>query len=169
MKREKPSDAKPVIDAREFAGAGEVLEGVLPVAGFERLAGLLSGKNGEVRYRLRGTRDALNRPALGLEFETAVEVTCQRCLQPFTLPLAGANRLRLVDREPEWTGEEIEAAEEDDEIVASAALDVAELVEDEVLLALPLAPRHARCEVAGGKADLGRESPFKVLEKLKHR
>jgi uncharacterized protein len=97
-------------------------------------------------------------------------VTCQRCLQQFELPVSGQNRLRVVDADPEWSAEDAEfAAQGDDEIVASTALDVRALIEDEVLLAMPLAPRHEHCELAGGKIEVKRESPFGILAKLQKR
>ncbi len=160
--------AIPVINARDFARAGELLEGSVPVVRLERLVTALSGPEGEVRYRLKGASDMHGRDTLELEFETRVGLICQRCLQPFQLPVAGHNRLRLVDSEPAWSENEIEiAAEADDEIVASSAFDVQALLEDEMLLALPLAPRHAQCEVAGGKIELKRDSPFGALTQLK--
>jgi uncharacterized protein len=87
----------------------------------------------------------------------------------------------LLDAAPEWTADAAEFdAGGEDEIVASAAQDVAALIEDEVLLALPLAPRHEHCQIAsgvaggvggktGGRDTVGRESPFGVLARLKDR
>jgi uncharacterized protein len=171
MSRVGSQDGKqaiPVINAREFARAGETLEGSVPVARLERLVTALSGPEGEVRYRLKGDHDMHGRDTLELAFEASVGLTCQRCLQSFQLPLTGHNRLRLVDSEPAWSADEIEiAADDDDEIVASKAFDVRALLEDEMLLALPLAPRHAQCEVAGGKIELKRDSPFGGLTQLK--
>jgi uncharacterized protein len=56
--------------------------------------------------------------------------------------------------------------------MATAALDAEALIEDEVLLSLPWAPRHQHCELASGidgGAKPGRESPFGVLARLKNR
>jgi len=93
------------------------------------------------------------------------------------LPLEVNNRFRLTDSEPEWSAETAEIdANGEDEIVATVALDVAALIEDELLLTLPLAPRHEHCKLAiGGSDDAGnigkidRESPFDVLARLKRR
>jgi uncharacterized protein len=165
-----PDSTAPVINAREFARGGETLAGNVPIAALARLAASLSGRDGEIRYRLQGATDKYGKATLELEFDTCVRLVCQRCLQQFELPLAGRNRLRLIDAEPAWSAEQAEvAADDDDEIVASAAFDVRALIEDEVLLALPLAPRHGECEVTGGRIEVRRESPFGVLAQLKKR
>jgi len=62
-----------------------------------------------------------------------------------------------------------EIAEADDDIdraLASKAMDVGQIVEDEVILALPTAPRHDSCRMAGATARAG-ESPFGKLAVLK--
>src|ERR1700681_2977670 len=87
----------PVIDAREFARNGETVAGGVPIADLQRLAAGLSGRDGEVSYRLRGATDKHGKATLELEFDTSVQLTCQRCLQQLVLPLSGKNRLRLID------------------------------------------------------------------------
>jgi uncharacterized protein len=160
----------PFINTRDFARQGEKLEGRLKIAGFERLAAVLSGSGGELHYRLQGATDRHGNATLEVDFDTSVEVTCQRCLQKFELPVSGRNRFRLIDAEPEWSVENTEvAAGGDDEIVTSTALDVRALIEDEVLLVMPLAPRHEHCELAGGRIEIKRESPFGILAKLQKR
>jgi uncharacterized protein len=165
------------IDAREFAQLGQVQEGRLPLAGLSRLAVLLCDTGGDVEYRLQGSVDKHGKMGLALKIRSRVRVVCQRCLAPMELPLEVDNRFRLIDSEPGWSAEtaEVDAGEED-EIVADAALDVVALVEDELLLALPFAPRHEHCKLAGGGSEnagsdgiTGRESPFGVLARLKGR
>jgi uncharacterized protein len=165
------------IDAREFARLGQVQEGALPLAGFSRLGALLSDTGGGVEYRLQGSVDRHGKMGLALKIRSRVRVICQRCLAPMELPLEVDNRFRLIDSEPEWSMEtaEIDAGGED-EIVAGPELDVAALIEDELLLALPLAPRHEHCRLASGESEnagsdgkTGRASPFGVLARLKDR
>jgi len=162
-----------VIDAREFARLGLVLEGRLPVAGFSRLASALCDCDGDLSYRLQGDVDERGNAALELELEVGVRVICQRCLEQLELPLRVRNRFRLLDAVPAWTADAAEIdAGGDDEIVAGAPLDVEALIEDEVLLTLPWAPRHEHCELAGergGRDGIGRESPFGVLARFKNR
>ena len=130
----------------------------------------MSSRNGDVRYRVQGGVDERGQATLELAIDAQVELVCQRCLQPFKLPLAIHNRLRLLDAEPGWSVEEAErAGHGEDEIVADSALDLRALVEDELLLALPLSPRHESCEFAGGSNETRRESPFGVLAQLRKR
>ena len=80
---------------------------------------------------------------LGLQADTTVVLQCQRCLQ------ALASRVR-VDRRFRFVADEAAAAALDEQIddevlVLTPALDLRDLLEDELLLALPLVPRHDRC------------------------
>ncbi|HET7199726.1 MAG TPA: DUF177 domain-containing protein [Burkholderiales bacterium] len=72
----------------------------------------------------------------------SIDLLCQRCLEPLRLPLA-------IDAELQLAGSPREILEADDEIdrvLASRHMSIGELVEDEVMLALPMAPRHETCE-----------------------
>ena len=88
---------------------------------------------------------------------------------PLRFPLYIANTLLLV-RADEPLPEETDAPDAPDWIVAGAAMDVATLIEDEILLELPFAPRHP-VGTCGVRDDAGREgraaSPFAGLAALK--
>jgi uncharacterized protein len=82
-------------------------------------------------------------------------------------------RLRFVRDEAQ--AETLDAESEDDVLALPRWLDARELVEDEMLLALPLVPRHDRCpqplpmsaEVSADEAVSDRPNPFAVLQSLK--
>ena len=83
---------------------------------------------------------------LHLQGDTDVVLQCQRCL----LPLSEAVH---VDRHFRFVADEAAAAALDDEIedevlVLAKSLNLRDLVEDEMLLALPLVPRHEICPEA---------------------
>jgi uncharacterized protein len=87
---------------------------------------------------------------------------CQRCLAPLVVPLVVDAELELAD-----SAGEIATAEDDiDRVVASPAMPLAQLVEDELLLALPMVPRHEACEPPGEGYDAG-ASPFAALGRLR--
>lgn len=134
--------APAVIDTLEFARSGERLGGILPVASLKRLEDILYDTTGELEYEIRGTRDSRRREQLQLSVSGTLRLQCQRCLGQFDYTLGVASVLALVARgaRPDTDLDELEAP---DAIEASAELEVAGLIEDEVLLALPLAPRHA--------------------------
>ena len=84
-----------------------------------------------------------------LELATTVELTCQRCLEPFELPIAERTELMFVEPDEAGTSipEEVEPVELDD-----GRLLPARLIEDELIVAIPLVPKHARVEDCGSLA-----------------
>jgi uncharacterized protein len=127
-----------------FARAGEDLSGELRLAGLERLADVLVAADGVLSYRLRGGIEA-GRPVLRLGVATTVTLLCQRCLSPYRQALR-IERVFPIARDEA----QLEFWERDDPLldalVADPELDVQTLVEDEILLSLPVAPRHAEGE-----------------------
>lgn len=141
--------AAAVIDSLEFARSHDELRGSVAVASLGRLEDVLFDRSGEVGYVLRGTHDGRNRPLIGVELDGALNLRCQRCLGRLEFPLVVDNALRLVLPGETPDPEELEDPEAPDVIEAQAALDVHALVEDEILLALPFAPRHAEGACGG--------------------
>jgi len=156
---------QPVIDGLEFARTGSKLHGACPVAGFPRLHDLLRTDEGTLQYELLGVAQERGYPALRLKVGGALQLVCQRCLGAFEFPLHIDVSLGLAATQAEIDAEPLEA-EGLERIVASREMAVRDLVEDEVLLAIPLAPRHERC--AGREAGAaGRDdSPFAGLRGL---
>jgi uncharacterized protein len=74
-----------------------------------------------------------------------LELPCQRCLDPIRIPIVIDAELQLAQNAREIS----EADDEIDRVLASRRMDVAWLVEDEVILALPMAPRHEECVPSG--------------------
>jgi uncharacterized protein len=147
--------AQAVIDSLEFARTGQSLSGSLPLPALTRLRDFLFDDLGEVRFEVRGWHDARRRPVLTLEISGVLHLQCQRCLGALDYALELSSTVRLASGGEAGAGEFDEA--EDEWIEASAALDIAGLVEDEILLSLPYAPRHGegRCppdaRAAGGE------------------
>ncbi|MET0382673.1 MAG: DUF177 domain-containing protein [Burkholderiaceae bacterium] len=80
---------------------------------------------------------------LALTADADVVLQCQRCLSPLDETVRVDRRFRFVDDEA--TAAALDDEMEDDALALSPTLDLRELVEDEMLLALPLVPRHAQC------------------------
>ena len=142
--------AQVVIDPLRFARSGESLSGALSAVDLPRLADRLAGAIGDVRFSLVGQSDVTSRPSLRLRVEAEVPLTCQRCLEPFEYALRADVTLLLARNEAELARWE----EQDplcDGLVAEANMDIKALVEDELLLGLPVAPRHAEgdCRPSG--------------------
>ncbi len=148
------------IDGPRFAVGREVVAGVLEIGDLPRLAE--SGcAAASMRFSLRGDADA--RATLTIKVAGRLVLTCQRCLGALTFPVAVASVLELAGSQAE-----IDAAEDErDRVLASAAMDVAVLVEDEVILAVPMVPMHAQCEGAVAAPRREEASPFAVLAGVK--
>ncbi len=165
LSRNRPR-LKRIPDAFVFAREGRVLEGTLPVSGFERLHDLLTEVTGDLSFRLQGSKGLHGELMLHLEVSGTLPLTCQRCLSAVPFNLDVDSLLELVPEGADMSQDELEDDTRDFLPVASE-LDVAGLVEDEILLALPVAPRHEKCGLPGA-ADAGeRINPFATLAGLK--
>ena len=156
------SRAFPVIDGLRFASERGELQGCLPLAAFPRLAEMGVRTDEGVAFSLRGGTSPLGKPSLRVQARGVLEMTCQRCLAPVAVPLAVESELELSESEAAIAA----ADDEIDRVLAGPAMPVARLVEDEVLLALPMVARHEHCTPrAEGPDDAG--SPFAALAALK--
>jgi uncharacterized protein len=153
---------QPVIDGLEFARSGSKLQGAWPVADFPRLRDALRTDEGTLQCELRGVPEELGRPALRLRVDGALQFVCQRCLGALEYPLHIEVSLQLAATQAEIDAEPLEA-EGPERIVASREMPVHDLIEDELLLAIPLAPRHERCAGGGTPAVHEKRSPFSGL------
>ena len=170
------------LDMAGFAQAEGWLEGDWPLARMPRLlqdALPLSTDSPaqQVRWSARGAR----RPVSGGEAEirlhlqahTALDLTCQRCLQPMTVQLQVQPTLRFVRGEDR--AEALDEDSDEDVLALTPSLDLLSLVEDELILALPLVPRHGACPqplpMSAGEQDLqdgdGGEHAFAALASLR--
>jgi uncharacterized protein len=158
------------IDAFQFSRLKERREGELAVADFARLGEELADRSGTIRWALQGGADALGHPQLTMSVSATVRLMCQRCLSPFAFEVAAESVLVLA--KDDAAADEIDAMLADDSIdviVGSKAMNVLELIEDEVLLAILLSPKHAVCPDQVGQdveaaASAKRSSPFEVLK-----
>ena len=159
---------QPVIDGFEFASAGATQQGVLPLSGFERLRDLLASDEGEVAYELKGVRDERGRPSLRLRVQGTLQLRCQRCLAPLAFAVSADELLVLAATQAEIDADPGDV-ESPDRVLAAKDMAVAELVEDELILVLPYAPRHRECAPAARACEGATARPFAGLrDKLKH-
>ncbi len=156
---------RPYIDSLDFARHGERISGQVPFAELPRLQEWLDNPQGVLDYTLQGGTDHLGRPVLDLGLHGSCRLRCQRCLGGLDYAIRHEMRLVLCDQ----AGlDELDDDDEDfDGILAEAHMDVVMLLEDEVLLGLPIAPRHDACQAEAGKYGREGKHPFAVLEKLK--
>lgn len=160
-----------LIDIFEFCRLKEEREGEVAVADLNRLVDEAADDSGILRWSLRGGSNRMGHLQLMLQISGSVQLRCQRCLIPFAFSIESESTLILAPDEK--SADEIDKLLDDDAIeviVGSHDFDIVRLIEDEALLALPLAPKHAICPdnaaidaLKGAKKD----SPFSVLKNLK--
>ena len=126
-------------DLTVLADRGAVLEGSIELSQLGRLKGLLGSTEGTVRARIslrRGYDDLL---LVALECEAQLELVCQRCLEPVQHELRERVDFAVAETEDSWAvlpqGMELIALNGD-------RLQPATLIEDELIVSLPLVPRH---------------------------
>ena len=155
-----------VINSLAFARDAASLQGELPIAGLARLHDMLVDSTGCISYRAEGRLGPRNRPQLLLQLDGVLSVCCQRCLEGIAYPLKVRGVLEFVADEEELTQEEVED-DSKDFLPAQSELDVAALIEDEIILDLPSAPRHESCALPDTGREAGETSPFSVLKSIK--
>lgn len=186
------------LDVKAFIEAEAQLTGQTPVAGMPRLASAATDEADlaslpAVRWRASGRTVAqrVGEPQLWLDLEAEAELdmACQRCLQPVRECMRVSRSIRFARDEAEAA--RLDADSDDDVLAISRQFHLLELLEDELIMAQPIVPRHDRCPsdivklmqddsetpVPGGVApgDAARESPeeqphpFAALAALKKR
>lgn len=155
-----------VINSLVFAREARSLQGELPIASLTRVLDKLTDSVGELRYRIEGQLGPRNRAQLLLQLDGVLSVCCQRCLEGIDYPVRLRSVLEFVDDEEDLTQEEIED-DSKDFLPAQSELDVVALIEDEIILDLPSAPRHENCALPDTGQGTGKVSPFSVLQGLK--
>lgn len=159
------------IDPLKWADRDAPFVASLPVQRFQRLLAGLPENAGAVQVTCRLRRDPRGLVLLTGELYADVVMTCQRCLDAVTIPVAADMSLFLLPDE-----ELAERLDESEDYVVydEGHCDLLAVLEDELILALPLVPRHDDCEPAVVLAEpetdvpvAQKENPFLVLAGLK--
>ena len=162
-----------VIEPLSLATQGRTLSGRLPLASLLRLAPLLRGGDGEVSFELHFDKDPVGAPFVKGSVQAVVTLQCQRCMEDMACPLSARVSLGIVrNREA--------AAQLSDELdpllLSEGDVTVESIVEDELILALPIVAMHEVADCPRGDlartaddtaAGSGRKNPFAVLADLK--
>lgn len=164
------------------------MKGELPLTDAPRVAESVlraadGAAEGPVQWSAVGSMQPVSGAAPQCVVDLAIRATatleCQRCLQPMTLPLLVERRFRFVAGEDEAARLDDEL--EEDVLALSPRFDLLALIEDELLLAMPLVPRHDACpdppaalSMANGNAATapeaskdGEDHPFAALAALR--
>lgn len=138
------------VDSVVFARKGETLAGRCALTAMPRLLAAGVGAEGEIEWLVQGSvgRDEMQRMREFLRVKVGFSpwMTCSRCLEPVQVrDVTTDTSFRLAASEAQAALED--RVEDSLEVIAGhPALDLAALVEDEAILALPMAPTHDLCE-----------------------
>lgn len=158
------------IEPRKFAQHGVQVAGAIPADGLQRLAGVAQAVQAVAVDLQFAVAETKHRVVTG-RFDGHVVMQCQRCLESVELHLGGEVSLAMV-----WSEDDARALPSEYEpwVVAQEQADLYEIIEEELLLALPLVPTHdydcmdrsalaPKVVVEPGKHN----NPFQVLARLK--
>lgn len=142
-----------VHELEALARRESVLSGDIDFARLPRLVGLLESDRGSVRASLRFRQHGEGWPIIVLEYDTTVRLECQRCLEPVEYRLGERIEFAVL----ESASLELRLPKEYEPLVLEdERLRPATLVEDEIIVSLPLVPRHEPPHVCAhriGRAD----------------
>ena len=153
-----------------MVSARRVLEGEVPLSAMPRLSSLLDASEGRARYLIEFGRDELHVPYARLQVDAELPLVCQRSMQAFVMPARIEQALGLIRDEAEEAalppGYEALLVPEDGRLVP------VELVEDELILAVPVVPVAPGSEAVERDwpvdgEDVEASNPFAALSALK--
>lgn len=164
------------VDLRRLVASRAAISASQPLAALERLRAAVTDATGNAEIALQFGVDERGLKLCDGEVSCEVQVICQRCLKPMPLALASTFTLALV-----WSDDEARAlpGDVDPLIVGEEPMDLREVIEDELLVALPIVAFHdeTECSASGHYSSAPppselveaapADNPFNVLERLK--
>lgn len=157
------------VNSNALAREHREVSGKLAIADLQRLHYVLFEPSGEVDYKLGGSVDKDGVAWLELHLDAKLSLLCQRCLGPMAFREQATRKFKLVPQ-GQPLGDPAEEPDDIEEIHAEEDLDVAALVEDEIILTLPMVAVHedGKCAAPRSDQDDGeKKSPFSSLSVLK--
>jgi uncharacterized protein len=157
------------IEPKRLARTGETIAGQYAIQDMQRLGGLLYDNSGTVIFRLEfNFDDNQNIPYIRGSIETQVNIPCQRCLGGMEFRINNPVFLGVVSNQAEYA---ILPDECDPLQLEAGSIALQGLIEDELILALPISSMHEADECKATELlneinDKGRSSPFAALDKL---
>ena len=166
------------VDPIRLATRGEHLQGTIPIKQMKRLISALSDVEGDVYVNAEFSVDINQVVILAGEIKTDTKLICQRCMGEMELPIALDFQLAFVrtEAEMEKLPEGYEAT-----LIDNTTMMLSDIIEDEILLALPPIPKHLDESCSSDSVTEGwdsqqnepdteiveRDNPFDILASLK--
>lgn len=180
MSREFPD----FIDPWRAADGERRIGGTIPLARLKRLTPLLESVDGVAKFDLQFGYDAQRRAVVDVDVSAPLTLTCQRSLEPYVEEARQQSTLLVI---ADMAEQALLSSDEEYVLVPEGRLAVADLVEDELLLAVPQVPKNPNVDTvwsstteeadkdgkgsrrsSGVQGDAGenRQRPFEALAEL---
>ena len=158
------------LDAWRMVAARRQFEGRLPLSVLSRLRGSLADVEGECGFSLEFGQDALQVPYIELSIDAGLPLVCQRSLERFVFPVRSVQRLGLIRDEADEAA--LPEGYEPLLVPEDGLVRPADLVQDELVLAVPVVPVAPGSEPvehtwSAGEEEIKAASPFAALASLK--
>jgi uncharacterized protein len=174
MQTQLPTELPVTVDFVRQVELNRTIEGIYPISKFARLGEVLLSNEGYVTAKLEFT-NSIGIPSLRGKVSAKLLVECQRCLNPVEIEVSGRFKFALVNSEEEF---ELLPEEFEPYLLEGEEQSVIELIEDELLLSLPMVTIHEEdcseymakqnSEIkAAIEAEKQAEHPFAALKALK--
>tara|TARA_E500000331_G_scaffold195702_1_gene187980 strand:+ start:1083 stop:1601 length:519 start_codon:yes stop_codon:yes gene_type:complete len=153
----------------EYVENGSLLHGNIPLAQFSRLCELIEDDEGSVEVSLTFRQEESQRVTAVGTAMTELKLACQSCLEVMSLPVAIQIDVTLVNDENELAAL---PSDSDGIVVEAPMVSLTDIIEDDLILVLPMVPRHEEpCwEVQGSDVETGSvqetHRPFAKLSEL---
>lgn len=177
------------VDLRRFARESQRVQGAFAIRRFVRLLEglpeqplvkkvdeIVEQETGVVWFSLTGQMQLGRKPQVVLKVQSQIQLTCQRCVQPLIYTVDESVLFDVVRQESSLSdAQDAEPFDPDtpEELVADPRFDIEQLIEDQLILAVPYVPKHEFCTSAASPAqdepETPRRSPFGSLAALKGR
>lgn len=141
---------------KKTVNEGRVYEDTLSVEHFPRLKEAVHSVDSPIRFRVQGGTNSLGQREVKGFVSVDASMICQRCLEPFQTTFDLPIHWIPVKNESEQ-----ESIGDDDAtlLVEGDEINLLELLEDEILLELPLVPKHDQNDDCEGKDYLEKLKP----------
>lgn len=134
------------IDIYTLAKENATLEGEIKLKNLPRVLSYLYDANGEISTAMHFCFDKAHRPCVQGKLKTVLHVQCQRCLQTMDMPMD--IQLNLVGVSSDAEAKKLMKVKEP-LMLKQQPLELTELIEEEIILAMPIIPKHksAKCSL----------------------
>ena len=133
-----------LINNLKFAYEKKVIESEIDIDQLHRVNGVLPDIKGHIKYKIIG--DVLDKPILCIEIYGKIITSCQNCLEEIEIDVKRLDNIFIFNNEKELDNALFsEDSSINEAILASDEFNVLEYIEDEIIMSVPIAPKHNKC------------------------